>query len=541
MVGFDIAGDEQKWPLELFQGTLKHLLRHEEHSPNSHLSAWTTAAAAGLPGRETFSHDRTTSTKYVKDSVKPFRSDEAVFPTLGVTVHAGEWPSDSSRQGLALALEWGVDRLGHGCQLENTEGCQLENTEGFQLENTEGCQLENTEGCQLENTEGCQLENTEGCQLENTEGLLQRAANDAVTIECCPTANVGSERVSSLSAHPLPLFLRAGARACLSSDNLLASGGRDPPLGVGGASPMGEAIRCLSPSLGRGARTYNTLYRGRAHYDQNQARAEHPTGNNSCQVDLLHSAVDLRSQGHINSRGSRSSACAGAGLGMSLKELRQAQLNSVAGAFASPRNTSSTGIEKGLGSARILRRRRVATDVDSFSAGVSRQLRGRRAQNTGWGLAWGTRIVGWGTQIGWSDADVGAAWELAAGVTLDPSTHSIPSPCTHQHAHEDAETEAPSSRQSLEVPQRFFHDVVRAAGAIGTGRRAASSESQGGTCSDKVEPATARSLESVCNDGLAAAFGRAVGDAVAGEIRLLRADRDWVEALKTPSTRHILM
>ena len=261
VVGYDIAGDEQKWPLALFEGAIRRVLEGE-----------------GAAGDET-----------------------VTGPTVGVTVHAGEWPGEQSREGLALALSLGVDRIGHGVQ------------------------------------------------LEHRPGLLVTAASDAVGIECCPTANVGSKRVASLESHPLPLFLRAGAMASLSSDNLLASGGPDPPEGVGGASPAGEAEKCLGPV---GA-TIAELRKAQLHAVAGAFEAD------------LGNTIRLQ--------------------------------------------PGSSGWRH----ARTMHRRSTAAAVLDYADGATDLLRARRAESTGWGAAWGASKRAWGEASGWWDRDVQCAWEKA--------------------------------------------------------------------------------------------------------------------------------
>lgn len=44
-----------------------------------------------------------------------------------------------------------------------------------------------------------------------------------MTIEACPTSNVHTGAIPSVDAHPLPLWLATGIRACINTDNTLLS------------------------------------------------------------------------------------------------------------------------------------------------------------------------------------------------------------------------------------------------------------------------------------------------------------------------------
>jgi adenosine deaminase len=44
-----------------------------------------------------------------------------------------------------------------------------------------------------------------------------------VTIEACPTSNLQTSAIPSAEAHPLPLWLKRGVKACICTDNTLFS------------------------------------------------------------------------------------------------------------------------------------------------------------------------------------------------------------------------------------------------------------------------------------------------------------------------------
>lgn len=145
--GFDVAGNEQDFPLEAAAG-----------------AAMRRAAAAGL----------------------------------GVTAHAGEWPGSGSNVLAALAA--GASRIGHGIA------------------------------------------------VGGDPALMQAVIEAGATVECCPTANVGSGRAPSFAAHPIAAMVRAGVRVGVSCDNLLASGSAE----TGPATPTGEIGRLLLPKSAAG-------------------------------------------------------------------------------------------------------------------------------------------------------------------------------------------------------------------------------------------------------------------------------------------------
>ena len=112
---------------------------------------------------------------------------------LGVTAHAGEWPGTGAN--VSDAIELGARRIGHGCA------------------------------------------------IGEDPALAATVARAGVTVECCPTANVGSGRVASFATHPALGLLRSGVRVCMSVDNLCASGSP----ATGPPTPSGELLRLMMP------------------------------------------------------------------------------------------------------------------------------------------------------------------------------------------------------------------------------------------------------------------------------------------------------
>lgn len=54
--------------------------------------------------------------------------------------------------------------------------------------------------------------------------LMDFLAESGVTVEACPSSNVQTRCVRAFEAHPAPVFLRRGIRACLNSDDPLMMG-----------------------------------------------------------------------------------------------------------------------------------------------------------------------------------------------------------------------------------------------------------------------------------------------------------------------------
>jgi adenosine deaminase len=58
--------------------------------------------------------------------------------------------------------------------------------------------------------------------LQNPE-VLELVVERGIVIEACPTSNVHTGAIEAAERHPLPLWLNAGARACINTDNTLFS------------------------------------------------------------------------------------------------------------------------------------------------------------------------------------------------------------------------------------------------------------------------------------------------------------------------------
>lgn len=62
-----------------------------------------------------------------------------------------------------------------------------------------------------------------GTTLLEDRAIVELVAARHVTIEACPTSNVHTGAIPSIDAHPLPLWLAMGIRACINTDNTLLS------------------------------------------------------------------------------------------------------------------------------------------------------------------------------------------------------------------------------------------------------------------------------------------------------------------------------
>lgn len=62
-----------------------------------------------------------------------------------------------------------------------------------------------------------------GTTLLHDEGVTDLLVRRGVTVEACVTSNVHVGAIPDPSAHPLPLWLRRGVRACINTDNTLLS------------------------------------------------------------------------------------------------------------------------------------------------------------------------------------------------------------------------------------------------------------------------------------------------------------------------------
>jgi adenosine deaminase len=81
--------------------------------------------------------------------------------------------------------------------------------------------------------------------------LVACLAAEGVVLDICPTSNVALGVVESLSAHPLPLLLRAGVRCTLNADDPLLFG---PGL-LEEYETAGTAFALTDPQLAAIART----------------------------------------------------------------------------------------------------------------------------------------------------------------------------------------------------------------------------------------------------------------------------------------------
>ncbi len=62
-----------------------------------------------------------------------------------------------------------------------------------------------------------------GVTLTDDPTIVDLVLERGVTIEACPTSNVHTSAIGSLSEHPLPRWLALGIRACINTDNTLLS------------------------------------------------------------------------------------------------------------------------------------------------------------------------------------------------------------------------------------------------------------------------------------------------------------------------------
>ena len=62
-----------------------------------------------------------------------------------------------------------------------------------------------------------------GTTLLDDPAIVDLVIERGVTIEACPTSNVHTGAIASIEAHPLPLWLERGVRACVNTDNTLLS------------------------------------------------------------------------------------------------------------------------------------------------------------------------------------------------------------------------------------------------------------------------------------------------------------------------------
>jgi adenosine deaminase len=62
-----------------------------------------------------------------------------------------------------------------------------------------------------------------GTSLLQDPAVVDLVLERGITIEACPTSNLHTGAIASLSAHPLPRWLALGVRACVCTDNTLFS------------------------------------------------------------------------------------------------------------------------------------------------------------------------------------------------------------------------------------------------------------------------------------------------------------------------------
>jgi adenosine deaminase len=123
---------------------------------------------------------------------------------LGITVHAGEGRDPSHVRDAVEIL--GADRIGHGVA------------------------------------------------AASDGEVLDLLAERQTVVECCISSNVHTGAVSSVSEHPLPVFLREGVRAVLATDNRFFSGttlSREYELAGRELSLSREELAALSVESGR--------------------------------------------------------------------------------------------------------------------------------------------------------------------------------------------------------------------------------------------------------------------------------------------------
>lgn len=96
---------------------------------------------------------------------------------LRVTVHAGEAPIASAADNVTVAIDrLGAERIGHGIQIANPE-------------------------------------------IPNSKKVLEDVARRGVFLEICPTSNVLTNAVRSLSEHPLRRLREAGIKVSINTDD----------------------------------------------------------------------------------------------------------------------------------------------------------------------------------------------------------------------------------------------------------------------------------------------------------------------------------
>lgn len=125
----------------------------------------------------------------------------AVESKINVTVHAGEWNEikyPHVLEGLRLAVDIGVNRIGHGLDLRS---------------------------------------------FDPTDEIFSQMTAKNISVEICLTSNCDDDRkCKSYAEHPLPKFVEQHVTiAGLNCDNLLLAGGRK----IGLPDPSGEFTRAI--------------------------------------------------------------------------------------------------------------------------------------------------------------------------------------------------------------------------------------------------------------------------------------------------------
>lgn len=171
VIGFDIAGDEERYPLALHSAALAVISAH---------------------------------------------------PFLGLTVHCGEWnsPLSTARENFLCAVQYGAQRIGHGCNLVPPSSSSLFDVYGKTM---------------------AIKKNEEEEEEEWRRGVIVHLKKNNVLVEVCLTSNVGCTNMGlAYQNHPLlPLLRQHGLRCSLSCDNLLVSGN----FITGPARPTSELAR----------------------------------------------------------------------------------------------------------------------------------------------------------------------------------------------------------------------------------------------------------------------------------------------------------
>ncbi|MDX1691162.1 MAG: adenosine deaminase [Acidimicrobiia bacterium] len=109
--------------------------------------------------------------------------EHAAAGGLRLTIHAGEAAGVES---IAGALEAGAERLGHGLRI--IDDCRVE-----------------------------------GGEIVEVGAIATRVVLGEITLELCPSSNVGTGAVASVADHPIEMLRRAGFPVTVNTDNRLMS------------------------------------------------------------------------------------------------------------------------------------------------------------------------------------------------------------------------------------------------------------------------------------------------------------------------------